>query len=283
MILDNREEGCDELGQAKLVMLKLLRVFDDICRKNNLKYWLDGGTLIGAIRHNGFIPWDDDIDVAMLSDDYEKFIEIAQQELPDDVFLQTRKTDKKYPLYITKLRDKYSTYEEQNVARLNCHKGIFIDIFPMDYIRYPFMQRNLKLFLHGTNYSELHSPIKSLIQQTIGRINRKIISLLNLPIHQFFNKLFHSDYLGASKLAYRREINETFQFSKHFVFPLKEHVFEGYTFFIPNNYDAYLREYFGDYMQLPPENMRCTHHIGIEPFKPCNHKEILYWKSGDIV
>ena len=151
MILDNREEGCDELGQAKLVMLKLLRVFDDICRKNNLKYWLDGGTLIGAIRHNGFIPWDDDIDVAMLSDDYEKFIEIAQQELPDDVFLQTRKTDKKYPLYITKLRDKYSTYEEQNVARLNCHKGIFIDIFPMDYIRYPFMQRNLKLFLHGTN------------------------------------------------------------------------------------------------------------------------------------
>ena len=91
MILDNREEGCDELGQAKLVMLKLLRVFDDICRKNNLKYWLDGGTLIGAIRHNGFIPWDDDIDVAMLSDDYEKFIEIAQQELPDDVFF----TDKK--------------------------------------------------------------------------------------------------------------------------------------------------------------------------------------------
>lgn len=52
-------------------MLKLLRVFDEICRKNNLKYWLDGGTLIGAIRHNGFIPWDDDIDVAMLSDDYE--------------------------------------------------------------------------------------------------------------------------------------------------------------------------------------------------------------------
>ena len=165
MILDNREEGCDELGQAKLVMLKLLRVFDDICRKNNLKYWLDGGTLIGAIRHNGFIPWDDDIDVAMLSDDYEKFIEIAQQELPDDVFLQTRKTDKEYPLYITKLRDKYSTYEEQNVARLNCHKGIFIDIFPMDYIRCPFLQANLKLFLHGTNYSELHSPIKSLIQQ----------------------------------------------------------------------------------------------------------------------
>ena len=252
MILDNREEGCDELGQAKLVMLKLLRVFDDICRKNNLKYWLDGGTLIGAIRHNGFIPWDDDIDVAMLSDDYEKFIEIAQQELPDDVFLQTRKTDKEYPLYITKLRDKYSTYEEQNVARLNCHKGIFIDIFPMDYIRCPFLQANLKLFLHGTNYSELCSPIKSFIQRTIGRIDRKIISIYNIPIYQFLNKLFHSNYSKASKLAYRMEVNETSQFSKNLIFPLTEHVFEGYTFFIPHDYDAYLREYFGEYMQLPP-------------------------------
>lgn len=278
MILDNREEGKDELAQAKLVMLKLLRVFDDICRKNNLNYWLDGGTLIGAIRHNGFIPWDDDIDVAMLYDDYERFIKLALQELPDDVFLQTGKSDKEYPLFFAKLRDKYSTYEEENVARLHCHKGIFMDIFPMDYVKHSGTQRNLKLFLHGTNYTDLHSPIKSFVQRTIGRFNRKMILSLKWPVFHCLNKMFHTDYQNASKLAYCMEVNEVFQYSKESIFPLKEKVFEGYTFFVPANYDAYLREYFGDYMQLPPEDQRNVHHMDIAPFTPCEHKDVLHWK-----
>lgn len=277
-MLDNREEGRDELAQAKLVMLKLLRVFDDICRRNNLSYWLDGGTLIGAIRHNGFIPWDDDIDVAMLYDDYEKFIKIAQKELPDDVFLQTRKSDKEYPLFFAKLRDKYSTYEEENVTHLHCHKGIFIDIFPMDYVKYPCLQKNMKLLLHGTNYSNLHSPVKSFVQRTIGRFNRKMILLFKLPVFQYLNSMFHADYHNASQLAYCMEVNEVFQYSKETIFPLKEHVFEGYTFFIPANYDAYLRAYYGDYMQLPPEDKRNAHHVDIAPFTPCDHKDVLHWK-----
>ena len=278
-MLDNREEGKDELAQAKLVMLKLLRVFDDICRKNNLNYWLDGGTLIGAIRHNGFIPWDDDIDVAMLYDDYEKFINLAPQELPNDVFLQTRKSDREYPLFFAKLRDKYSTYEEENVTHLHCHKGIFIDIFPMDYVKHSCIQRNMKLLLHGTNYSKLHSSVKSFVQRIIGRFNRKMILLFKLPVFQCLNRMFHADYHNASKLAYCMEVNEVFQYSKESVFPLKEHVFEGYKFFIPTNYDAYLKEYFGDYMQLPPKDKRYVHNVGIDPFTPCNHKDILHWKK----
>lgn len=279
MILDNREEGKDELAQAKLVMLKLLRVFDDICRRNNLYYWLDGGTLIGAVRHNGFIPWDDDIDVAMLYDDYEKFIRIAQKELPDDVFLQTAKSDEEYPLFFAKLRDKYSTYEEENVAHLNCHKGIFIDIFPMDYVKHSRMQKNIKYLIHGTNYSNLHSPVKSFVQRTIGRFNRKIILLSKLPVFHWLNKIFHADYHNASRLAYCMEVNEVFQYSKESVFPLKEHVFEGYAFWVPNHYDIYLREYFGDYMQLPPEDKRIVHHVDIAPFTPCHHDDILHWRE----
>lgn len=277
--MDNRELGKTNIEQARLVMLKLLKTFDKICREHNIPYWLDGGTLLGAIRHNGFIPWDDDIDIAMLANDYERFIKIAPDKLPVDIFLQTRDTDKQYPLYFAKLRDKYSTYEESNIKHLNCHKGIFIDIFPMDFIRLPFWQSNLKLLLHGTNYSKIHSSIKKNIQSTIGYINRSIIRKTRLPVYKILNKLFHCEYEKASHLAYCMEINEMQQLSKNSIFPLKEHTFEGSLFFIPNDYDTYLRERFGNYMQLPPIEDRPCHNIGIYPFTPCNHKETIKWKK----
>ena len=113
-------------------MLKLLRELDRICTKYDIPYWLDGGTLLGAIRHGGFIPWDDDIDVAMLRNDYYRFLEVAKTELRDDIYLQTRETDSDYPMFFAKLRDKYSTFHEPMYERLKCHKGIFLDIFPFD-------------------------------------------------------------------------------------------------------------------------------------------------------
>lgn len=275
-IIDNREDGKDTLEQAKFVMLRLLRVFDDICQKHQLRYWLDGGTLIGAIRHNGFIPWDDDIDVAMLRDDLKIFLEIAAKELPEDIFLQTQKTDSRYVLYLTKLRDKYSTYREENNEKLNCHKGIFIDIFPMDFIKHHRLQAILKLFIHGTNYSKL-TKVERFIQSFIGRPVRKFVTYFHLPLYDVLNNLFHTTVEDAECLAYTMELNETKQFPKD-IFPLQTHKFEGYEFFIPNNYDSYLKSYFGNYMELPPVEERQTHNIGIDPFKPCNHKEVLVWK-----
>lgn len=278
-MVDNRELGKTDIEQARLVMLKLLKEFDRICRKHHISYWLDGGTLLGAVRHQGFIPWDDDIDVAMLADDYKKFIQIASDKLPDDIFLQTRYTDREYPMFITKLRDKYSTYEESAIRKKNCHKGIFMDIFPMDFVRYPFWQSNLKLFFHDTNYSNLHSSVKTFIQSTFGFVGKRMIRKLRIPVYHWLNYLFHTDYKKASCLAYCMEINEIQQFSKDMIFPLREHIFEGTLFYVPNDYDAYLREYFGDYMKLPPVEERHCHNIGIYPFTPCNHKDTLKWKK----
>ena len=277
-IIDNREDGHSVDEQAKLVMLKLLRILDAICNEYNLQYWLSSGTLLGCIRHKGFIPWDDDIDVEMPRYDYEKFIAIAQNILPEDVFLQTRDTDKNYPLFFAKLRDKYSTYEEENIININCHKGIFIDIFPVDYTNHPKLQRVFKVLTHGTCYSKL-KPYEVFIQNIFGRYIKSFISRTSFPLYTILNRLLTTEYIKAKYVSYGMEFHEIKYFPKDLFFPLKKGVFEGYMFNIPNKSNAILELLYGEYMKLPPIEDRIPHNIGVFPFKPCNHNQTLIWKK----
>lgn len=95
-----------KMTNVQHIELEILKKIDEVCKKHNINYWLDSGTLLGAVRHQGFIPWDDDIDIGMLREDYEKFLKVAQKDLGDDYFLQTRSTDKNYPLVFAKVRKK---------------------------------------------------------------------------------------------------------------------------------------------------------------------------------
>src|ERR687885_2300401 len=90
---DNRETGETLIRQCQLVMLRMLKVVDYLCTKYNIQYFLTGGTMIGAVRHQGFIPWDDDLDIGMTRPEYEKFVRLAVPELPYDIFFQTPETD----------------------------------------------------------------------------------------------------------------------------------------------------------------------------------------------
>ena len=275
MLKDDREKGKNVNEQARLVMLKLLRELDRICTKYDIPYWLDGGTLLGAIRHGGFIPWDDDIDVAMLRNDYYRFLEVAKTELRDDIYLQTRETDSDYPMFFAKLRDKYSTFHEPMYERLKCHKGIFLDIFPFDYVKHSWWQSHLKLFLHDTNYSVVRHG--AFLQRTVGYLMKRFIRYSHIPLYNWLNDFFHAETMEeADSLAWAMEINEYKLLSKDVLFPLKRHEFEGEMFNIPCNYDTYLREYFGDYMQLPPLNKRVRHNNGIDFYNSV--KESL-WKG----
>ena len=123
----------EELKKAKKIMVNILLELDKICKKNKICYWLDSGSLLGAVRHKGFIPWDDDIDICMLNEDYKKFLEIAKKNLDSNIFLDNKETDKYAYFDFLKLRDRNSKYiEKKQTDKELFHQGIFIDIFVMD-------------------------------------------------------------------------------------------------------------------------------------------------------
>ena len=297
-IIDNREEGKTTLRQTQLVQLKILKYVHNICEKNNINYWLDGGTLLGAVRHKGFIPWDDDLDIAMLRKDYEKFLEIAKKELPNDMFLQNIFTEKYYTRPFTRIRDKYSTYNFHDGESINTkiHKGIFIDLFPFDYVPknlflrkvqvifYYFLRilklecnpDSLKLIKKSNNKKFLIILVSAIM--TLGKIIPKRIyfSLYNLT-NKLFYKLSPSEDIGDGL------VNPTYYFKSirniSKIFPLKKMTFEDNEFFIPNDYKYYLETLYGDYMKLPPEEDRKVHAVDIFPFIKCEHPETLEWKT----
>ena len=128
-----------KLRKVQLTELKILEKIDEICKKNNINYFLIGGTLLGAVRHKGFIPWDDDIDVGMLREDYEKFINVCLKNgaLGKDYYLHCNESDNDYFIPFIKVKKNNTTFAEKNIENINTHKGIFLDIFPYDNVPKP--------------------------------------------------------------------------------------------------------------------------------------------------
>ena len=121
------------LREAQLKMLSILEAIDKVCKAHDIGYWIEGGTLLGAMRHGGFIPWDDDVDISMLRCDYERFIEVAAKELPRHLFLQTRKSDPSFHHRECKVRDLNSFIADGgDDTGADYQKGLFVDIFPYD-------------------------------------------------------------------------------------------------------------------------------------------------------
>jgi len=248
------------LREAQMVMLRLLKEFDRICRKHQLTYWLDFGTLLGAVRHKGFIPWDDDLDVSMPQKDYRKFLEVANTELPETMFFQTKETDPYALNFIAKIRDRNSTLIEawEEGKEIHYHQGIFMDIFPAMRVR----ERTLKSKL-----------FRSLVIASKITHNRYIrIEALTKIFIKAINAF--SDDEGE----YLISAGETMHYLKPIpvsdFFPLKKIEFEGEMFPAPRNTDLYLKTIFGDdYMILPPKEKRKVHSVEIFPSVPCAYEQ----------
>ncbi|TAJ15264.1 LicD family protein [Marinilabiliaceae bacterium JC017] len=272
--LDTRHLGINTLDSAQKVMLKLLKDFDRLCRKHQLKYWLDSGTILGAVRHSGFIPWDDDLDVCMPREDYEKFKKIANDYLPEDVFLQTRELDKGTKWRFLKLRDKYSTYIQKSELnrKIKYHQGIFIDIFPYDIV--DTNTYSAKIFLNR-NFKRSSIP---LVKKFYGLFNFLMLAPLKLIPYSVWKNYFLKKY-SKEKGKYAATGLEIMIFHQliptSYIFPLKKIKFEDEFFSAPNDCHSYLKHLYGNYMELPPIENRKIHAHKIFPFTKCNHPDTL--------
>lgn len=246
-------DGSD-LREMQLRMLEILKAVDFLCKKHDIPYWLEGGTLLGAVRHGGFIPWDDDIDIQVLRKDYKKFQKVMLEELPGNFMLQTPKTDNKYQRNIIKVRDKYSSIEEIFFPKYN-YNGIFIDVFAMDYVN-PLNYIIYKWFVYRRQMAR-RKPQKNLISKWKRDPYFKRIFCNTIYIFtDLIGRIKMSDYLTYARNGY--EGNELYKCSE--IFPLSQIRFEGITFNAPKNVDAFLKASFGsNYMELPPEDDRKIH------------------------
>ena len=247
--------------------LEMVKMFIDICKKYNLVYFAASGTLIGAIRHQGFIPWDDDIDIMMPREDYEKFLVVAQKELSEPFFLQHYTTEKNYPNGHIQIRNSNTTcFIKESFVDLkngkNC--GIFIDIFPFDKVFDDYKKRQkyckkikvLKALamwrVYGTP-SFIRKMIVKLyfcfhsLQKTIVKIDRLS---KNIP-----NKAKQSTVSIPTFLpGYEKEVWEEQWFNE-----MIDHKFEDIEIAIPKKYDEVLRKEYGDYFVIPEDKGGAMH------------------------
>jgi len=263
---DLRPQGDTDLRSCQLVMLRLLKIFDKVCRDAGLRYWLDSGTLLGAVRHGGFIPWDDDIDVKMPIEDYRRFLEIAPDALPYDIFLQTKETDPAHPVSWAKLRDRFSFMDDPG-GPFEYSQGIPIDIFPAVYMtRRRHALRKLFALLPPYDlkpdwprpgYSwkhKLYTGTFALAQAVLRPIVRAA------PVARALEswgdrgeKLWVNDY----PIEWMREA-----FPAQIVFPLGSIKFEDAEFLCPADPSRYLQTMYGpDYMTPPPPDRRGAHAV----------------------
>jgi lipopolysaccharide cholinephosphotransferase len=275
IIADRRSESPILLRQIQLVQLRLLEVFHEICRRLDLRYWLDFGTLLGAVRHDGFIPWDDDLDVSMPREDFKVFVKKVHSLIPPDIFVQTMETDPYYTSYRVelRLRDRNSTMIRKSYDRF--HQGIYIDVFPYD--RSPcnialrnIQQRLYKICIVGSRQNIINDT-KRLFDERI--IRRKILSAVFTVLPESaVERLILNIYRLVSRWGWRptlaaRQDNHCFEESK--IFPLSEVSFEGKRFFAPADPAAHLSILYGDWKRIPPPEERVNSHFcTADPFKP---------------
>lgn len=258
-----------EIGLRKLQLLQLeaLNEVDRICKNHHIKYYMISGTLIGAVRHKGFIPWDDDIDIAMMRRDYDKFLSCCSIISLDKYFLQNYQTDQDFYPALTRLCIKDTYLDDQYSRHLNFNKGAYIDIHPIDNVpddeELLNKQENKlrmidRLMRHKACFVYRNGPLFTIL------IAKKILKVLLFPISLDFlhrcreramkeySKLATSRVCcTASKYGYRKQVMQQSIYGEPILLE-----FEGSRYYAPQNWHEYLKQTYGDYMAFPSEDQR---------------------------
>lgn len=257
------------------LQLEVLKEVDKICKKNDITYYLYAGTLLGAVRHKGFIPWDDDIDLAMERKEFERFLKACENDLDDRYFLQTFRSDPYFHKSLARVCIPGTYVEEKYSEHIPFNKSLYLDIFVLDRIEENEDER--KKHAYAVRRIDKWILLKTGYVYENGFLNYKRISkiiirklLSPVPIRFFMErreKLIRkyentdNEYLCNFQHrpgSYERHLRQVHQVSR-FGTP-KELEFEGELYPVPNDWDGYLSQNYGDYMKLPPEDQRKADH-----------------------
>lgn len=274
------------MTELQQVQLDILKQFLRVCDQLGLRYYLVCGSALGAVKYGGFIPWDDDVDVALPRGDYEIFLKRAHEFLPEHLFLQNYHTDPRFPAIYSKLRNTNTTFLEKTVAHLPIHHGVFIDIFPLD--GYPNsylgaallelrkMYYRMKLFC--VYEGEWGGKAKFL--QRVGRFlgwhqhTGKTVAVLDrmlskYPLEKSALWCNHGNWQGKLEYAPKWQYGAG-----------RTTEFEGLQVCVPERPDEYLQRKYGDYRKDPPEESRKGHHY--YEICDCSHPYTVYTQSYKI-
>lgn len=263
------------LAHLHTVHIEMLNDFKAVCAKYDLPYFALFGTAIGAVRHNGFIPWDDDIDVGMLRTDFEKFLQIADKELGDKYFIMSPRTDKHCTSSVVKVMKRGTKFISAMSKNAKHEQCIFMDIFPFDNVAptEKEQQRQLKvttfldrlLYLCGTPYPII--PLKGIVGELAAAVCFAVhygLKILHISPRWIF-KLFEnaSQKYNNIETEYITGFGQPTALKKMFrkvdMLPLDEVPFENTTIHLLHNNDEELRKVYGDYMQIPPPEKQINH------------------------
>lgn len=241
--------------KLQLKILEMAKYIDKLSRENDIEYFLIYGTCIGAVRHKGFIPWDDDFDIGMTYDNYLKFIKVCDEKLDkENYFLQTYKSEKNYYLSFAKMRDLSTTLIEAHNENIDMHKNVYIDIFP--FVGYPNKNLQRKIFKLGRAfmlsaninvinnkflYNTSRLIIKIFGKKKILKVTRKYCSKFDIKKCEYVCSVCDGDSITRNL------------FKKEWIEKVKYVEFEDTKLPIPFNYDEVLKTTYNDYMTIPSQ------------------------------
>ncbi len=260
----------DNVRQLQMVQKEMLEYIVDICEREDITYYLIFGTLLGAVRHQGFIPWDDDVDITMPVDDYRKFLRIGQEKLGDEYFLQTSMTDPNFNFAFTRVRKNNTTFLRTSERSYRIHHGIWIDVFPLVSVKPGLALKLKQKALSVSNFIQIRDKMElnlSEFRELLGPVGLKAVQAFSLlPIrcrqavhNAMLNCCFGKNYDKCDCVAAVWG-NITSYYPKEAFFGEKTEVlFESRMYHAPADYKQILEIEYGDYRKLPPEDERNGH------------------------
>lgn len=269
----------EQLRKMQLLEVEMVEELDRVCRKHGIKYSIDGGTLLGAVRHHGFIPWDDDMDIVMLREEYEKFKKVAYEMNQDICYFQDHDVEPEYIWGYGKLRRTGTTFVRLGQEHLKFRTGVCVDVFPMDDVPKPlvcqmfvdFYSFCLRKILWAQVAKENSKGLKKYWWKLLSHISPDFVFkhlewLTKKSRNDRPNRVRVLLFVSNGKLYFKSPLKERYSMPKEWLLDLAEYDFEGKKFLGTRDYDARLKYQYNDYMTLPPENKRESH----IPFSSCN-------------